>query len=30
MDLLTKFGFTARDVLAAANDRIDKLKGRPL
>jgi transketolase len=29
-DLLTKFGFTARDVLAAAKDQVDKLKGRPL
>jgi transketolase len=28
-DLLTKFGFTARDLVAAATDQIDKLKGRP-
>jgi transketolase len=28
-DLLTKFGFTARDLIAAATDQIDKLKGKP-
>jgi transketolase len=28
-DLLTKFGFTAGDLIAAATDQIDKLKGRP-
>jgi transketolase len=29
-DLLTKFGFTAEKVLAAARDQIEMFKGKPV